>query len=248
VRRSLVLAVILAVTILNMPSASAQQATPNPGTAAPLLRLPLAELPPDRVVNAGFTRTIFEPNGSVHLLAGAGPMVLYVETGEVSVRAVDPSQPFSVIRAGSAAGSATPEPAEADHVLVAGDSLVLAAGTSADVLTQSGTPAATLTLISALDATTEASQGTTSSVLAGGRPTLPTPSVEVLFEIRTLAAGEFLPVSAAPAVSIVAAINRSQAFKLGTAATGYTNRDAVPMTVYVLTISPGPTPTGTPSA
>ena len=60
----------------------------------------------------------------------------------------------------------------------------------------------------------------------------------MLFEIRTLAAGELLPVPAVPAVSIVAAINRSQAFKLGTAATGFTNRGANPMPVYVLIVDP----------
>lgn len=235
--RPLAVVILLGLTPL---AARSQEATP--AADGKLLRFTLAELAPDNASVVGVTRTTFEPGGALRLVAGAGPTLLFVETGSLVVTAAAPPEPLAV--AGAGGDAPVPLAAGADHPLEAGTALVLPAGGVADLRNDGTGPAATLDLLAATDAAVEAEAGVTHVLLARHESTLPAPPVEVSLARATIAGGGRLEKPPAPAQTVAATVEYGQTFLL----TGQSfNRGKDPLPVYVLSIAPLNAEGGTPA-
>ena len=120
-------------------------------------------------------------------------------------------------------------------MIAAGDGFVLAAGTSAELRNDSAAPAIVLDLLSAPDTQREPGSDVSQAVVMSTRATLPAAPIVVTFSLVVLEPGGHLDLSPAPAVSIYAAVDKSEVFHV--TGNGF-NRLNDPVAVYVLTVMP----------
>lgn len=207
-------------------------------TRTVLMRLMVDDLPPSGSVVAGMTRTTFAPGAALVERTGSGAAVLWVENGDLAISGVEPDRPPRIFRTSETAGSGTPVTAGPDDTtLHAGDAVVLPSGSTAELRNGRDQPAAMLTLMASPDATAALDDDVVPSVIVGGESALPSMLVELVLERRTLEPAERLAITPKPTLTFVAAVVRKQNVKLGISPAGYTNRDAIPMPIYVLTVS-----------
>ncbi len=229
--RALILLLLALLVALAASAAGAQ--TPDPGaTPAPsgaVVELTLDEVPPGSVATVGMVRTTYEPDGGFQVTTGSGPAVHVVESGTISVRGEGDAQ-VSVVPGGSAAAAEDTEPG-AEIIVEAGDAFVLPPGVTVEIRNAGDSPASTLDLLAATDATTDAETGVTRAVLVQREATLPDPPVTVTLSRVTLAPGDQLTLPAEPAQVVYATVDRGQTFLLGGEGI---NRGPEPMEVYVL--------------
>ena len=235
-------------------SAAAAPATATPGTedadatpesaAAPtemtqLLGLPLADQTMGAGEVLGVTRLTFDVGGSQETSAGAGASVYFVENGTLSLIPAEDSPALLVFRGGGLAG-ATPESVDAgaETTLGAGDGLILPAGSRAELRNAADEPANLLRLLAAGDAAADAETGVSRAVLVRELEALAAPGTLTLQQ-TTLPAGGQLQYPAAPALAVVAGLDRGQAVYLSMGSAGSaTNRSPDPMEIYLLTLEP----------
>jgi hypothetical protein len=243
--RRIALGLALVTALLAAPTLCAQDASPagTPVTAGPILRLTLDALAPDNAATIGVTRTSYAAGGGLLLVAGAGPAVVLVETGDLTVLPTTAPPPL-VVRAGTDRAAADGA-AGAEIVLVEGDALALTAGGAVEIRNTGDATAVALDLLSAADTRTEAEIGISRAVMSRLDVSLPSPPVEVTLARATIAPGERYPIPPAPTQTILATVERAQTFLLSGQGI---NRGAQPMDVYVLTIAPLAAPVGTPPA
>lgn len=230
---TILLAVV--VTLLATPVTSAQTpaATTAPGT---LLEVIVDELPADLIVTTGMIRTTYPAGSSLQLGTGSGPSLHYIETGSLTVVTAGGEPPI-VLQAASASGAESPQATiPGDEVIVAaGVSLLLAAGSTAEVRNDGAEPAIVLDLLAAPDATPEMGEGITQAVLVRQEVALPEPPVSITLSRDTIESGESVTFADEPALTFFAPVDRSQAFSLSAQGS---NRFADPVDVFVLVIGP----------
>ena len=116
----------------------------------------------------------------------------------------------------------------------AGTAFVLPAGATAEIRNPGESPATTLDLLAATDASTDAETGVTHAVLVQQKAELPAPPVNVTLHRVTVEPGEQLALPAEPAQVVYATVERSDEFLLSGQGI---NRSAEPMEVYVLAVA-----------
>lgn len=237
---------------------AAQNVAATPAAAAALVRLTLTDLPPRREAQATLWRTTFDPGGSLRILAGAGPHVLYVEAGALRVAPVKAPSPLRVVRAGTGGAVEAGESVAAggEARLEAGDTLVVPADGAAEMSNVGASPVAVLTLLLHGTMLWLDERGTERTpMVAEIVETVPPPhpSPTVVLERVTLAPGEHLPAPPAPAVMVVAPVEPASGDALsveeapGLASGAARNRGTEPLAVYVLTVTAATEPAGTPA-
>ena len=224
---TIVLALMAALLI--MPgSAQTPVSLPAPGL---LLQATLDQVAPDNLATIGITRTTYETGGSMHLSAGSGPMVSWVESGTITFIPDAESPQATIIRDGT-----TAEPADGSEiVLAAGDGFILPAGSAAELRSNSTVPSVVLDLIAALDAWRQLGTGVDQAVVMYTQKALPDAPATVTFSVVVLESGQSVALPPTPAVGIFAAVNKAEVFHV--TGSGF-NRFTAPVAVYVLTIAP----------
>lgn len=228
---------VAALTLLLASSAGAQTPDPDatPVSNGTIVAMTLDELAPGSVATVGMVRTTYEPGGGLRAVTGSGPSVHLVESGTISVR-VDGDARVSVIPGGGDGAVAAEEPASGAEITVAhGNAYVLPAGVTAEIRNAGESPASTLDLLTASDATTDVETGVTHAVLVLREATLPGPPVTVTLSQITLAPGDQLALPVQPALAVYVTVERGQAFLLSGQGI---NRGTEPMEVYLLSFAP----------
>jgi hypothetical protein len=238
--------ILLALLLLLVASAAGVQ-TPippaTPGSSGTLMEVTLDELAPGSIAAVGMVRTTWEPGGSLRTSTGSGPAVHFVESGAISVRADGDAQ-VSVVAGGSAEAAATQAGTPGTEITVeAGSAFVLPPGATAEIRNAGESPATTLGLLAAGDATTEAETGVTHAVLAQQKAELPEAPVRVILARVTIAPGDQLELPTEPAQAVYVTVERGQAFLLSGQGI---NRGPEPMEVYLLTFAGGAAMTASP--
>jgi len=239
-RRKRILIVAACAWCVASSATVAQETTPAAESSPTvLMHLVIDDLPPDRVVHAGIARTIFAPGAGLTQATGLGAAVMWVEDGAVVLTVAASTRSPTVVsgRGPAVPGAPALDPLVGETTLLAGDALVLPSGSTVELRNTGDEPAATLSLLAAPDSHSELGDGATASVIVGSDRALPSATITLTVERRTLAPAERLAVATKPTVTFVAAVVRTQNVKLGVSATAFTNRDTAPMPVYVLTLS-----------
>ncbi len=230
----------LIVALLATPAVHGAQ-TPAP-TRPPgiLLQIAVDELAPDLVATTGMLRTTYAAGATLHLVTGSGPSLHFVESGTLSLTTGD-GPPPRVVRAGATGEAATPMAADTggEVIVVAGDGVLLAPGTSTELRNEGAESATVLELLAAPDATSEVGEGVAQAVLVRQEVPLPQPPVSVTLSRVTLAPGDRLSIPEPPALTFYAAVERSQSFNLSGQGL---NRSTDPLDAYVLAIVPATPP------
>lgn len=215
-------AVLLALTA--GPARVLAQATPGatPSPAATLLTVP-----PDRLGEAplhlGFVRTVYQPEAGQTLMAGAAPVATWLEQGELQ----------AVIAADSSVSLLTPPaevtPLTTDTALLAGQGLLLAPGSRAELRNAGVTPAVTYDLLVTADAPAPA-PGVTARVVAR-QPEIMAPGATLELRLATLEPGIPYAVPAGAVDFTFAPVDpRNSALITG----GHISRAPRPIDVYVV--------------
>ncbi len=236
--RLLACAALLGLTPL---AARSQEATPAAG--GDLVRLSLAELAPDRTATIGLARTVLEPGGSLRLVAGSGPAVVFVAAGAVHAQPALGPEPLMV--AGGEAAPVTPAAIpEVGDAVAMGSAIVVPAGGAADLRNDGDQPATIVDLLAAADATREAATGATALATSQRSVTLPEAPVDIVLGLAEIPPGGQLDLPPGPGETVVAAVDPRQIILV----TGRNfNRSSTPVPVYVLTIVPAGAAAGTPA-
>jgi hypothetical protein len=222
----------LIATILTVRVTDAHDAAPTgtPPAARPLLQLTLDELAPDHDVIVGVIRSTFLPGGELGLGAGTGPTIVFVESGTIVVASDESGSVPDVVCSGE---SGSPECHDDD--LAAGDALIVPSNTQATIRNAGAAPATTLTLFSAEDARTTVERDVAQAILVR-LVTMPPPTPLTLTLARaTIEPAERFSLPPDPTVTVLAVVERSQAFSLSG---DEINRGKEPIDIYVLTLDP----------
>jgi quercetin dioxygenase-like cupin family protein len=218
--------------LVAMP-AGAQTPVP-PATSGSLVEVTLEELPSGSISTVGIVRTTYEPRGGLRAATGSGPAVRFVERGAVTVRTEGDAQ-VAVVPAAGGGAAATPSASAGTEVTVeAGSAFLIPAGITAEIRNPGESPATTLDLLVAADATTDADTGVTHAVLAQQKAELPEPPVTMTLVRVTLEPGDQLELPGEAAQVVYVTVGRGQAFLLSGQGI---NRGAEPMEVYLLAFS-----------
>jgi hypothetical protein len=203
-----------------------------------LLQLPLANVSMGGGETFGITRLTFDAGGSQHATAGSGGNLLYVEAGSLTVTPVSASEPLGFIPAGADPGTAADLSVENEIVLEAGDTLVMPAGSEAEIRNDGDESATALAILTASDAALDAVSGVTSAVMAQGEAVMDAPGVLTLQRV-TVPAGQRVEFAEAPVQTVAAGVDPRQAMILSGRINDFaTNRGDEPVEAYLVIIEP----------
>ena len=236
--RSLLLALSL-IAAVGAPAAQAQDATPA-AEGGTLLVVGADELAAEGDVVLGFIRHTYAPGAGQMVTTGSGPLLLWIESGSLAVESLQGAGGRVIDSDSAASGMA----AETGAELEAGQGLLLPAGSVATLRNSGQEPTLTLDLVAAIDAVLEPEEGVTEITLARREVAL-SPSTTLALDRATIAPGESLAAAPGAAETVVAPIDRAQAFVLSR---NNFNRGTLPMPVYVLTLTPVEDGVATPTA
>ncbi len=207
-------------------------------TGTQLLHLSLADETLGDGTTFGITRFAFDAGGSQRTIAGSGLTILYAEEGALSITPTAGSASPAFIPAGADAGSATELSADDELVLEAGDTLLMPAGSEAEIRNDGDAKATALALLTASDAATEEASGVSSNVIGHGEEVTASPGTLTLRRV-TIPAGQRLDFAAAPTQSVAAGVDPRQAMILSGRINDFaTNRGDVPVDAYLVIIEP----------
>ena len=230
--RRCALTLALIATILIVPDTGARVAAPTgtPPATSPLLQVTVDELPPDHDVIVGVIRTTYLPGGELGLAAGRGPAIIFVESGAIVVAPEG---------TGSVARIVCPEESGStgcqDNDVAAGDALIMPSNSQLTMHNEGATPATTLTLFSAEDARTTGERDVVQAILVRLVTTPPPTPLTLTLSRATIEPAERFALPPDPAVTVLAVVERSQAFSLSG---DEINRGKEPIDIYVLTLAP----------
>jgi hypothetical protein len=144
-------------------------ATPAATPARDVAPIPLLRLTLDPTWTRGFNwhgidRATYAPGGHTRDVSKGAPQLYFVEQGAFTVRSVDGPPPLQV--AGGVGEAAATPPVGGELHLVAGDAVLLPAGSTVDLHNDGGAPAALLWLQSGAEATRLENVGMLSKILA----------------------------------------------------------------------------------
>lgn len=216
-------------------------------TAGPLLRLTLTAAWTRDIEWVGLARATYAPGGSTRDESAYSPQLYFIETGAFAVHSVTGPAPMRVAT-GATAPTATAS-ASADLHLVAGDALLLPAGSTVDLHNAAQAPASLLWLFGNPGDSTLEANGMTSDTLdlvAVDRlttgSTLPAPPIVVTLDRLVLAPGAALPAPAGGVLHAIGAVDAAVARQGGTLTTEgegvIRNVGSAPLALYVVTAAP----------
>jgi hypothetical protein len=237
----LLLTVLLAVAAFAAPVARAQEATPAAEGA--LLVVSDADLAATGEVVLGFLRHTYAPGAGQTVSTGSGPLLLWIESGALTVEAVQGGAAMVLGNGAGAASRAMEVAAEPGVTFGAGQALLLPAASEATLRNTGAEPTQTLHLVSGVDLTLAPEEGVSEVVIARREVAIPSTATLAL-ERDEIPPGESLAERPDAVELVVAPLDRAQIFVLSR---NNFNRGSTPMPVYVMTITPGEGGVATPT-